>query len=197
MKQLVISTLTLFCLSTISFAETKMETGKFNVDVSHSKVGFGISHLVISTVDGTFKTFEGTIDLNPDFTKSTVTAKINVDSIETANADRDKHLKSPDFFDVKKFPTMTFQSKSIKGTPEAFTMEGELDMHGTKKLVTLEGKYMGAVKGPDGNTRIAVNAKGKLSRKDFGLKWTKMIEAGPVVGDEVTLDLKVEAIKAK
>jgi len=100
-------------------------------------------------------------------------------------------------FDAKTFPTITFQSRNIKGTPESFTMEGDLTIHGQKKSVKLEGKYLGAVTDGYGNRKIALYAKGKLSRKDFGLKWSKMVEVGPVVGDEVTIELKIQASKAK
>lgn len=181
----------------VSAQAQKAEAGKYQIDPMHSKVGFEIAHLVISTVEGNFKNFSGDVEINENFSKSNVNASIAVDSIETGVKDRDDHLKSPDFFDVQKHGQMTFKSKKITGTPDKFKMEGDLTIRGVTKSVTLEGKYLGAVTDGYGNRKIAVTAKGKINRKDFGLTWSKAVEVGPVVGDEVTLELKVQAAKAK
>ncbi|MGZ3749421.1 MAG: YceI family protein, partial [Pseudobdellovibrionaceae bacterium] len=107
------------------------------------------------------------------------------------------HLRSPEFFDVKKYDKLTFKSKKISGTPEALTIAGELTIHGVPKPVVLDAKYTGTVKDPWGNERVAFRATSKISRKEFGLNWSKVVEAGPVVGDDINLDFKVEAIKEK
>lgn len=169
------------------------EASTYKIDGMHSKVGFEISHLVISTVEGSFKEFSGEIKIDKDFSKSSLTAAAKIDSVDTGVADRDKHLKSADFFDSAKHPEMTFVSTSIKGKPESFKLEGDLTIRGTKKKVTFDAKYLGTVKDGYGQTKAAFNATAKIKRKDFGLNWSSMVEAGPVVGDEVTITLKMQA----
>jgi polyisoprenoid-binding protein YceI len=197
MKMLALLAPALFVSQMVFAADAKVAEGNYKIDVAHSKVGFEISHLVVSTVEGKFTDFEGMIVVDPKLEKSKVDITIKSASIDTANADRDKHLKSADFFDTGKYDKLVFKSKKITGTPEALKVAGDLTMHGVTKPVTLDAKYTGAVKDPWGNERIAFKASTKVSRKDFGLSWSKMVEAGPVVGDEVTIDLKVEAIKEK
>lgn len=178
-------------------AETTIPEGKYKVDVAHSKIGFEVTHLVVATVEGKFSDYEGTFDINPKLEKSKVDFTIKATSINTDNKDRDDHLRSPDFFDAKKYDKLTFKSKKITGTPEALKVAGDLTIRGVTKPVVLDAKYTGAVKDPWGNERVAFRASTKINRKDFGLAWTKVVEAGPVVGDEVTLDLRIEAIKEK
>lgn len=197
MKTALVTTVLVAIMSSASFAETKAEAGKYQVDPMHSKVGFEIAHLVISSVEGHFKTYSGEIEIAQDFTKSKVNANVVIDSISTDVKDRDDHLKSPDFFDAKKYPNMTFKSKSIKGTPESFKLEGDLSIHGVTKPVVFDAKYLGAVTDGYGNRKVAIQATAKINRKDFGLTWSKLLEAGPAVGDEVTISLKVQAAKAK
>lgn len=171
--------------------------GKYSIDPAHSKVGFEVTHLVIASVEGRFDKFEGDIEIGEKFADSKVSATIDTASIDTANDDRNKHLKSPDFFDAAKYPKMTFKSKKITGTPENFKVTGDLTIKDVTKEVTLDGKFLGTVKDAYGNTRGAFNASGKINRQDYNLKWNKAVEAGPMVGDEVTINLKVEGIKAK
>jgi polyisoprenoid-binding protein YceI len=197
MKLVTLLVPTLF-ISQLAMGQAKtVADGSYKIDPAHSKVGFEIAHLVVSTVEGKFTDFDGMIVVDKKLEKSKVDLTIKAASIDTSNADRDKHLKSADFFDTAKFDKLTFKSKKISGTPEDLKVEGDLTMHGVTKPITLTGKYTGAVKDPWGNDRIAFKATAKLNRQDFGLKWTKAVEMGPVVGDEVTLDLKVEAIKEK
>lgn len=176
-------------------ANAKLESGHYSIDPAHSKVGFEISHLVISTVEGRFNTYTGSVDLGKNIEDTKVEASIDAASVDTGNADRDKHLKSPDFFDVEKFPKITFISKKVSGSVDALKIQGDLTMHGVTKPITLEGKYLGAVNDPFGNTKTAFQVKAKIKRKDFGLVWSKVVEAGPVVGDEVELELRIEAGK--
>jgi polyisoprenoid-binding protein YceI len=186
-----------FLLGQLAFAQTKIVEGTFKIDTAHSKVGFEVPHLVVSSVEGKFTDFEGTIVVDPKLEKSKVDLTVKTASVDTSNKDRDDHLRGPDFFDVKKFEKMTFKSKKVSGTPEALKVEGDLTLHGVTKPVIIDGKYTGTVKDPWGNERIAFKGSTKLKRQDFGLVWSKAVEAGPVVGDEITIDLKVEAIKEK
>ncbi|NDG85083.1 MAG: YceI family protein [Proteobacteria bacterium] len=194
MKTIVISFV--MAASTAAFAATpKIESGKYSLDPNHSKIGFDVSHLVIASVEGRFDKVSGEIEMGSKIEDMKINAKIETASVSTGNGDRDKHLASPDFFDSAKYPEMTFVSKSISGKADSLKVKGDLTLHGVTKQVTLEGKYMGVVNDPFGNTKIALVAKTKINRKDFGLTWSKTVEAGPVVGDEVSIDLKIEAGK--
>jgi polyisoprenoid-binding protein YceI len=193
MKSVIALALSLVSVSAI--AAPKFEAGTYAVDAAHSKVGFEISHLVISTVEGRFDTVTGEIVMGKKFDDTKITASIDVASVSTGNADRDKHLKSPDFFDAAQFPKITFVSDSVSGPADRLTIKGEITIRGVTKPITLGGKYTGSVVDPYGNTKIAFYGKGTLSRKSFGLVWNKLVEAGPVVGDEVTIDLRIEAGK--
>lgn len=187
-------------LSSLAFSTAQAgnyQNGTYEIDSMHSKVGFEISHLVISSVEGRFTNFDGKLELDPNFGKSKVSANIDVSSIDTSVPKRDDHLKSADFFDAKKHSSMTFESTEIKGTPEKFVAKGKLTIKGISKTVTLEGKYLGTVKDGYGNTKAAFEATTKFSRKDFGLTWNSVVEAGPVVGDEVEITLKIQAAKSQ
>jgi polyisoprenoid-binding protein YceI len=169
----------------------------WNVDPSHSQVGFSVKHLVISNVRGEFGKYAGKVVLDDaDPTKSTVEATVDVASIDTRVADRDTHLKSPDFFDVEKYPTMTFRSTKVaKAGNGALKVTGDLTLHGVTKAVVLDVTTTPEVKGAYGETRRGFAATAKLNRKDFGLTWSKTVEAGPVVGDQVTIALDLEVVK--
>lgn len=166
------------------------------LDSSHTMIGFEISHLVISTVHGQFKTFSGSFDYNEKTqTLKNVSMQINTDSIDTNEPDRDKHLKSSDFFHAEKYPKIVFDFDKLdvnKGKPHK--LFGLLSIHGIKKPVVLDVDYKGAVTDPWGNEKIVFNLKGLLNRKDFDLTWNKSLDAGGVmIGDEVTIDIKAEA----
>ncbi len=171
--------------------------GKYSLDASHSKVGFEIPHLVISSVEGRFGSFTGEFEMGEKVSSSKVTASVDINSIDTANADRDTHLKGADFFDTQKHPKMTFTSKSITGSFESFKMTGDLTIKGKTKSVVFDGKFLGNVNDAYGNTKAAFTATTKINRKDFGLTWSKAVEVGPVVGDEVTITLKIQGAKSK
>lgn len=178
-------------------ASKASHSGKYVLDTAHSKVGFEIPHLVITTVEGRFTKFDGEIELAEKFADSKVNATIDVASIDTANGDRDKHLRSADFFDVAKYPKMTFKSKKVTGSQEKFKVVGDLTIRDVTKEVTLDGKFLGVVKDAMGNNKAAFSASTQINRQDYGLKWNKMVEAGPTVGDEVTISLKLEAAAKK
>jgi polyisoprenoid-binding protein YceI len=171
--------------------------GKYNFDTSHAKVGFEVAHLVISNVEGRFNKFTGSLTAGKKLTDLAIEADIDVNSVNTEDGDRDKHLKSADFFDVEKFPKMTFVSTSVSGKEDKLKIKGKLTIKGVTKDVVLDGKISKEIKDPWGNQRLAISGKTKINRKDFGLTFNKLAETGPVVGDEVTISISTEAIKAK
>lgn len=166
------------------------------IDVSHSSVGFEIKHLVVSTVRGGFTDFTGEIDLNEkDFAKSKIGFKIKAESINTSNAKRDGHLKSPDFFDVAKYPEATFVSKTIKPAgKDKYILEGDLTIHGQTKTAKFNLLNLGKVKDPYGVEKYMFQASTELVRKDFGLTYNAALETGGMVlGEKVKLVIDAEA----
>lgn len=170
----------------------------WNIDPGHTHVGFSVKHMMVSNVRGEFSGVKGTIMLDDDVTKSKVDVTVDMATVDTREPKRDDHLKSPDFFDVAKFPTMTFKSKSLKAAgADKLTMTGDLTMHGVTKEVTFEVSGFGnEIKDPWGNTRRGATATAQINRKDFGLTWNKaMDKGGVVVGEAVTIQLEVELLK--
>jgi polyisoprenoid-binding protein YceI len=177
-----------------------MSVTTWNIDPAHSVAEFKVKHMMISNVKGSFPKVSGVLTLDDsDVTKSHAEALIDVSSIQTRDEQRDGHLKSADFFDVEKYPSMTFKSTAAKITgADSGTVEGDLTIRDvTRKVVfDVEGPTVPA-KDPWGNLRVAVSATTKISRKDFGLVWNAALETGGVlVGDEVTITLDVQFIKA-
>lgn len=168
----------------------------FNIDKAHSEAFFQVRHLV-TRVRGSFKQFEGTVDMdmdNPE--KSSVSFTIQASSVDTGEPDRDNHLRSGDFFDVEKFPTLTFSSTAVsKKGDEEYDVAGDLTIHGVTKQITLPVTFLGFAKDPWGNQRAGFEAETKIDRKDYGLKWNAPLEAGGLlVGDEVKISLSVQAV---
>ncbi|QWV92333.1 YceI family protein [Geomonas oryzisoli] len=173
----------------------------WNIDPDHSSVGFKVRHLMVSNVKGNFEKHKGTVEINDkDITKSKVNVTIDTASVNTNVAKRDEHLKSPDFFDVAKYPTMTFTSKKVaKAGKGKLKVTGDLTLHGVTKEVVLnvEGPAKES-KDPWGNFRSGVTASTKINRKDFGLVYNAALETGGVaVGEDVDINLEIEMIKAK
>ncbi len=171
------------------------------IDGAHSSVGFKVRHLSMAWVRGTFDAVQGSVDFDgKDLAKASTEVTIDTASINTKDKKRDEHLRSPDFFDVATFPTMTFKSKSIQpGEGDAFVIVGDLTMHGVTKEVTLavEGGIT-PVTDPWGNTKLGFSAAAVLARKDFGITWNNSLDGGGlVVGEEVHLVLEVELNKSK
>jgi len=170
----------------------------WTLDPNHTHASFTIRHMVISNVRGEFQKVSGTLKLDEkDMTKSSVEATIDTASIDTRVADRDNHLRSPDFFDAAKYPTITFKSTKVEKAGEGkLKVMGDLTMHGVTKPVVLavEGPTK-EVKDPWNNTRRGFAASTTLNRRDFGLTWGKIVEAGPVVGDDVKIEIESELIK--
>ncbi|RYZ05342.1 MAG: polyisoprenoid-binding protein [Myxococcales bacterium] len=170
---------------------------EWKLDTSHTTVGFSVPHLVVSSVDGRFKEATAKINLDDaDLTKSQVSVEINAGSIDTGDQKRDDHLKSPDFFDAKKFPKLTFKSTKITKAGAGYKLTGDLTIRDVTKSVTLDATLSAPVKTPWGNQARAAKVTGKIKRGDFGLKWNKALETGGVVvGDDVTIDVKSEVTK--
>ena len=173
---------------------------QYKIDPAHSRIGFSVKHLMISNVQGQFKDFEGNFNFDEKagtVTDANFTAK--ADSIDTGVTKRDEHLKSPDFFDTAKFPTLTLTNSKIKKAGKnKYKWTADLTMHGVTKPVTLDLEHIGTVKDPmAGVMRAGFKARGKINRKDFGLNWNKAMEAGGVVvGDEVMIELDAEGVEA-
>jgi len=179
--------------STLLLAQTN-----WVIDKAHTKIGFSVSHMVINEVEGNFKNFDGNVVFNPkDFTKAKIKFTVDVNSINTDNSQRDKHLKSDDFFNAKKYPQMIFVSKSIKKVNgKKYKMTGDLTIRNITKEIELEVKFNGIIKDPWGKTRAGFSLEAEINRFDFDLKWSKLLETGGlVVGKTVTILIKVELIK--
>ena len=170
----------------------------WTIDTAHSNVGFKVRHMMVSNTRGQFDKFEGTIELDDkNLTKSKVSVSIDAASVNTDNQKRDDHLRGPDFFDVEKFPKLTFESTKIKKAGSGYKVTGKLTIHGVTKTVTLNvDELTKPIKDPWGGTRRGLTASTKINRKDFGLTWNNVLEAGGVaVGDTVTISLEVELVK--
>lgn len=184
--------------SALSFAQN-ISAAEMQVDADHSGVGFEIKHMMIATVNGSFREFEGTVDADD---KTGALSKVNftvkTSSIDTANKKRDEHLRGEDFFDTEKFPEAKFVSKSVKGSGKKFKVTGDLTLHGVTKEVALDVLSLGKNKDPWGNQKYGYQATATIKRKDFGLGWNKALESGGVlVGEDVKLKVDVEAAPKK
>jgi polyisoprenoid-binding protein YceI len=191
----IISVVALLSLPTLALATT------WNIDPDHSNIGFKVRHLMVSNVKGNFEKHSGTVDIDDkDITKSKVAITIDTASINTNVKKRDEHLCSADFFDVAKYPTMTFVSKRVaKAGQDGLKVTGDLTIHGVTREVVLDVEGLSKEsKDPWGNMRRGASAGTTINRKDFGLTWNKALETGGVVvGDEVTIVLEVEMVKAQ
>jgi polyisoprenoid-binding protein YceI len=168
---------------------------KWEIDPMHSEIQFKVKHLVISTVTGKFNSFEGSFEMeDQDLSTAEASFSIDIDSISTGVPDRDNHLKSDDFFNAEKYPKMTFRSTEVqKMDDDHYKLKGDLTIRDITKPVELEVEKGGIVQDPYGNTKAGFEVTGKINRKEFGLKWDAVTEAGSVVvGDEVRLELNVQ-----
>jgi polyisoprenoid-binding protein YceI len=197
MKRLLATFSTIIALSLPALASATT----WNIDPDHSNIGFKVRHLMVSNVKGSFEKLTGVVDINDkDVTKSKVDVSIDTASINTNVQKRDEHLRSADFFDVAKFPTMTFVSKKVaKAGKDKLKVTGDLTLHGITKQVVLDVEGPTAEsKDPWGAIRRGAVATTKINRKDFGLVWNKALETGGVaVGEEVAITLEIEMIKGK
>ena len=175
------------------------EMARYDVDLDHSIIEFQVKHMVISKTTGRFMDYSGFVEMDPEAGQfKAIEASIKAASLNTNHEKRDTHLRSPDFFDVEKYPAITFKLKNVKKTGDEYTATGDLTMRGITKEITLVGAFNGVTKDPWGNTRAGFTGKGKVNRKDFGMNWNKTLDSGGlIVRDDVDIRLEVEVIKAK
>ncbi|HKY72127.1 MAG TPA: YceI family protein [Nitrospira sp.] len=175
------------------------EPARWTVDTDHSTIEFRVAHMLVSKTTGRFTDYQGFIDMDAEEgTVEAIEATIKTASVDTNHEKRDAHLRNADFFDVEKYPTMTYRMKRYTKTADGYQAVGELTLRGVTREVTLVGNFNGVAKDPWGNLRAGFNAEGKLNRKDFGMVWSKTFDGGGlVVGDEVSIKLDIECIKAK
>ena len=175
-----------------------MPASTWNIDPSHSAIAFSVRHLVVSKTRGRFLKWSGQIRFDPDEpAASSVEVTIDPASLDTADPQRDAHLRSADFFDVEKFPTASFRSTKVEGLAgDRYRITGNLTLHGVTKAVVLGATYEGSGKDPWGGERAGFVASTSIDRRDFGLEWNKALETGGLlVGEKVELTLEVEAVK--
>ena len=191
-RNLVVSVLFSLLLASATFAADKYE-----LDPVHTRIGFTARHLMINNVSGRFTDFTGNILYDEqDVTKSSVAVKIQTASVSTENKMRDDDLRSANFFDIAKYPEITFQSSRIEKQGDGYTCVGTLAMHGVSKEITIPFTILGKVKDPWGNTRVGLEAELKVDRRDWGLTYSKTLDSGGlVVGNDIKIDLNVEAVK--
>ncbi len=178
-----------------SLAALPLSAEVYSIDPGHSEVGFTVRHLV-SNVRGRFNDFAGKINMDKkNLAASSVDFHIKATSIDTAVPDRDKHLRSADFFDVDKYPEISFKSDSIKATgKDKYAVTGTLTLHGVSKKVTLPVSFLGQAKDPSGGTRAGFETTTTLNRKDYGIVWNKAVDNGGVLlGEDVKVDINIEA----
>ena len=171
---------------------------KWAIDPMHSEVQFKVRHLVISTVSGFFKSFEGTAETeSEDFEDAEIAFSLDIDSIDTTQSQRDEHLKSPEFFDAAQYPKIFFKSTSFKKTgDDEYDLTGDLTIKGVTKSVKLEAEYGGSTADFYGNTKAGFEVTGKINRKDFGLTWDGITEAGSIVlGEDIKLIINIQLAK--
>lgn len=170
-------------------------TGTWTLDASHSEIGFTVRHAGISKVRGQFKDAAATLQVGETLTDSKVTATIQTASFDSGDVNRDGHVKGEDFFDVEKFPEITFVSRHVKANGNSFDLVGDLTIKGVTKEVSIETEFNGVAVDPFGNTRAGVSGETTISRKDFGLTWNAVLEAGGVlVSDKVVINLELAFI---
>jgi polyisoprenoid-binding protein YceI len=170
----------------------------FQVDAAHSAISFSVRHMVISKVKGKFAKWTAKLDLDAaDLAAASVEVEIDAASIDTGVPDRDAHLRSADFFDTAKYPTLTYKSRGVKVLgPESLRVIGDLTLHGVTKEVDLEVELGGQGKDPWGNVRTGFTARASLNRKEFGLAWNQALETGGVlVSDKVEIEIELQAIQ--
>jgi polyisoprenoid-binding protein YceI len=187
-------------LATLAVSAPAIAADTFTVDKAHSEVTFRVRHLAISNVSGRFTDFDGAIQIDQAKPEaSSVEFTIQTASVNTANEGRDKHLRSADFFDAEKFPTITFKStKVVPAGKDRFDVTGTFTMHGVTKTVTLPVSFLGFAKDPWGGERGGFETSITLNRKEYGIVWNKVLDAGgTLLGDDVAVSINLEVKKAK
>ena len=179
-----------------AWAGAAVAAEQYAIDASHSTIGFSVPHMMISRVHGAFNEVDGTIAYDEaDPANSAVSVTIKAASIDTRHDKRDAHLRNEDFFDVEKFPEITFQSTRIERDGEGYAAVGHLTLHGVTKEVRLPFRVLGTIQDPRGKTRLGIEAETVLNRRDYGILWNKAMDnGGGVIGDEVKVLLTLEAV---
>ena len=175
-----------------------MQKTTWKIDPAHSEVQFKVKHLMITTVTGYFKKFDLDVETEgEDFTKaSKISFTADIDSIDTNNAQRDTHLKSADFFDAESHAQLAFEGKSFRQKGDDYILDGDLTIRGTTKPISLNVEYGGIVVDPYGQTKAGFTVTGKISRKEFGLTWSAVTEAGQVVvSDDIKIHAEIQLVK--
>jgi polyisoprenoid-binding protein YceI len=180
-----------------AFAEMQYAPGKYEIDPVHTRVSFTIPHFVISLVEGRFDDVKGDFTLGEPFSASQANVTVQIESIDTGVKKRDDDLRSKNFFEVSKYPTMTFVAKSFTGTPDSCKVVGALTIKDVTKEVTFDGKYTGVVNDPWGNQRVAVQLTSVINRRDFHIDYSEAMYIGPEIGDEVTIRIFADGIIKK
>jgi len=170
----------------------------WKIDPAHTTVEFSAKHLMITTVKGRFTEIEGSITVNGDSPEAaSVEVTMQAASIDTRTEQRDQHLRSADFLDAEKYPTITFKSTKIAGSKEQFKLTGNLTIHGTTRPVTLDVTHEGEAKDPWGGQRIGFSATGKIDRREYGLVWNQALETGALlVSNDIKIQIDAQAIRA-
>jgi polyisoprenoid-binding protein YceI len=185
-------------LATSLAAPAIASASTWDIDSGHSSATFTVRHLAVSNVRGEFGKVTGVINLDDkDITRSTVEASIDASAVNTRNADRDNHLKSPDFFDVARFPAISFKSRKVSKSGKHLRVTGDLTIRGVTREAVLDVEDNGVQKDPWGNTKAGFTATTEISRKHWGLEWNVALDTGGVlVGDKVKIELEIQAAKA-
>jgi polyisoprenoid-binding protein YceI len=176
----------------------RVPTGTWVIDPVHSSIGFEVKHMMISTVRGQFKEFEGTLEAAEDYHDSRVWGSVDVASIDTNNPDRDAHLRSAEFFDAERYPKITFESTGIEHVAGGtYQVIGELTIKGVTREIRVEANVEGAAVDPWGNDRVGIAVRGGIDRTEFGLTWQQSLASGGLlVGEQVALRLDISAVRA-
>ena len=173
-----------------------LPAGTFNIDPSHSRIGFSARHAMVTKVRGSFNEYSGTATVANG--AASISVDISAASIDTRSADRDGHLKSGDFFDVESFPKITFASTSVKDGGQGLLVEGNLTIKDVTKPITIDFEYTGSATDPFGNARFGFEGAAEINRKDFGLTWNAALETGGIlVSENIKLEFEISAIAAK
>lgn len=182
--------------TTLTSAGTTLQTGVWNIDPAHSTIGFSVKHMMIATVRGRFAEFSGAITAGDDGALA-ITGLVQAGTIDTNEPQRDEHLRSADFFDTANHPEIRFASTRVMPSSDGLTIVGDLTIKGMTHQVELDADVNGSGVDPWGNQRFALEAKGQINRKDFGLTWNQVLEAGGVlVGEKITITLDLSTVRA-
>jgi polyisoprenoid-binding protein YceI len=175
-----------------------MSNQTWQIDSTHSSIQFTVRHMVVAKVHGRFTRFEGSVTANGELTAGSAEVKIDASSIDTQVEGRDNHLRSPDFFDVEKFPSLLFRSKRVEPAgKDSYRVVGELTLRDVTREIVLDTELLGRITDPFGVERLAFSARTSIDRKEFGLTWNKALETGGVlVGDRIDIQLDIQTVKA-